>query len=445
MNTIAIDCGASFIKGALINDDGIIMTQQQQQAPVVHCEQNILKPTQINSLFLMVEKMIEDLANNEREVKLCISNEMHGFMLAFEDGTPYTDYISWQKEYGSVRINRETAANILTSKKYSEDIRKSGMPLRNGLPSCNLLYLKRLGCIDNVKSKLYFYTLGDYIIRRFANIQPICHPSNMAATGLYDLEKGVWNESFIHEVCGKNVVFPTKTLEETVITVDKKGVRYYLYPAVGDQQAALLGAGLEDRNTLSFNLGTGAQVSVLTDKVVFDTGYQIRPYFGEEYIKTIPHLPSGRALNVYIRFFEDVFKQFGIFIERDEIWRVLLNASDQIEKSNLICDMSFFENPITDHNVGSITNIGEYDLCVGTLLNGIFEQMINNFVWAADKIQPNEEKIERIIFSGGVARKIKRIRNGIAEHYQSDIEIIVAMNETLLGLFKYGKGGVYGK
>lgn len=444
MNTIAIDCGASFIKGALINDDGIIVTQQQQQAPAVHSEQNILKPVQINSLFLIVEKLIEDLANNEREVKLCISNEMHGFMLAYEDGTPYTDYISWQKEYGSVRINGETAANILSSKKYSEDIRKSGMPLRSGLPSCNLLYLRRLGCVDNVKDKLYFYTLGDYIIRRFANIQPICHPSNMAATGLYDLEKNDWNDSFIHEVCGENIVFPAKTSEEDVIAIDRKGVRYYLYPAVGDQQAAILGAGLEDSNTLSFNLGTGAQVSVLTEETVFETGYQIRPYFGNRYIKTIPHLPSGRALNVYIRFFEDVFKQFGISIERDEIWRVFLKASDQIEKSNLICDLSFFENPITDHSIGSIANIGEFDLRVGTLFNSIFEQMIKNFVWAADKVQPDREKVKRIIFSGGVARKIEKIRDGISAHYLSGTEIHVANDETLIGLYKYGNGGTKG-
>lgn len=441
MNTIAIDCGASFIKGALINDAGIIVTRQQKQAPAVDGGQNVMKPVQINTLFLMVEKMIEELADNEREVKLCISNEMHGFMLAFEDGTPYTDYISWQKEYGSVRFNGETAVNILNSKEYSEDIKKSGMPLRSGLPSCNLLYLRRLGYVDNVKGKLYFYTLGDYIIRRFADIQPICHPSNMAATGLYNLKKNDWNEDFIHEVCGKNVVFPAKTPEENVISIDRKGVRYYFYPAVGDQQAALLGAGLEDLNSLSFNLGTGAQVSVLTKEAVFERGYQIRPYFGERYIKTIPHLPSGRALNVYIRFFEDVFKQFGFSVEREEIWRVLLNASDRTEKSDLICDLSFFENAVTEHIMGSIANIGEFDLGVGTLFNSIFEQMIKNFIWAADKVQPDREKVKRIIFSGGIARKIEKIRDGISAHYLSGTKINVADDETLIGLYKYGNGG----
>lgn len=121
-----------------------------------------------------------------------------------------------------------------------------------------------------------------------------------------------------------------------------------------------------------------------------------------------------------------------------------MKASDQIEKSNLICDLSFFENPITDHSIGSIANIGEFDLRVGTLFNSIFEQMIKNFVWAADKVQPDREKVKRIIFSGGVARKIEKIRDGISAHYLSGTEIHVANDETLIGLYKYGNGGTKG-
>lgn len=443
MNTIEIDCGASFIKGALTREDGSLIEQRRQQAPPVPDKQNILNPVQINRLLVIVEEMIESLARNEREVRLCISNEMHGFLLAYEDGMPYTDYISWQKEYGSVKTDGEAAIDILSHMRYEEEIRKSGMPLRKGLPSCNLLYLKRLGCLERAKGRLYFYTLGDYIIRRFANIQPVCHSSNMAATGMYDLEKGDWNHNLISLICGEKLVFPPKASKKKtyVIEADRNGIKYDIYPAVGDQQAALLGGGLEDSDTVVFNLGTGAQVSVLSETVDFGTGYQIRPYFGR-YIKTVPHLPSGRALNVYIRFFEDIFKQFDIPVERDEIWRVLSGVSGHIGKAALICDMSFFENPLTDHSVGSITNIGEFDLCLAGLMNGIFECMINNFILASDRIQ-QPGKIKKIIFSGGVAEKIEKIRNGIAAYYPEDTEIKVAKDETFAGLHRYGNGELY--
>lgn len=440
MNTITIDCGASYIKGALINKDGVVLKKQQKQAPAVCKNEDILASGWINTLYVIVKKMIEELAENVKETKLCISNEMHGFILAYENGTPYTDYISWQREFGAVRNESDgkSAVNILSQCEYETDILKSGMPLRAGLPSCNLFFLKRAGYLKNynTEEKLFFYTLGDYIIRRFANLQPICHPSNAAATGLYYLENETWNYRLIEMISGKDMVFPEVGSRE--ILINRAGIRYHIYPAIGDQQAALLGAGLMNSGELSFNLGTGAQVSVLADRPEFGTEYQIRPYFAGRYIKTIPHLPSGRALNVYIRFFEDVFKRFQIQIDQDTIWKVLID-SVKFRESNLICDMSFFENPITDHKMGSIQNIGEYDLSVENLMNGIFEQMAENFLWAANKIQPNENHVKKILFSGGIGRKIEMIRKRIVEHYSGDVMIQVAENETLIGLYKYGK------
>lgn len=441
MNIIAIDCGASFIKGALISSDGVILARCQRQAPDVHGKEDILTPHQIDSLCIMVEKMIEEFACNAKEIKLCVSNEMHGFMLAYENGAPYTDYISWQKEFGSKQSKSDgkSALTILSQKVYKEEIVKTGMPLRAGLPSCNLFFLNRSGYLENFyeEKKLYFYTLGDYIIHRFAGIQPICHPSNAAATGLYHLEKNIWNKRLIDVVCGKCVEFPEIGSHEVV--ANRGGVTYHIYPAIGDQQAALLGAGLMEKQELSFNLGTGAQVSLLTDMLEFSDVCQIRPYFAGNYIKTIPHLPSGRALNVYIRFFEDIFRRFHIHFDKEEIWKVLINSA-QAEKSNLVCDMSFFENAITDHMTGSIQNIGEFDLSVSSLMSAILKEMVKNYMWAADKIQPNREHVKRILFSGGIGKKIGLIRDQIAEHYSEDVTIQVAVDETLIGLYRYTKG-----
>lgn len=435
MNTIAIDCGASFIKGALISDKGDIVAQVQKQALAVSENEEILVPVRIHKLFVLVKEMIEALASGNDEVKLCISNEMHGFILAYEDGRPYTDYISWQEEFGAVKGENleKSAVELLDQDEFKEEIQKSGMPLRAGLPSCNLRFLKDKGCL---KDKLYFYTLGDYLIRCFADVSPICHPSNAAATGLYHLGNNKWNGRLIEFVCGQDIEFPEVGLQE--IKINRSGIIYHVYPAVGDQQAALLGAGLMDDQEISFNLGTGAQVSRLIDTPQFGDGYQIRPYFGGKYIKTIPHLPSGRALNVYIRFIEDIFNQFHMQLDKDKIWEVLLDSA-KVGKSGLICDMSFFENPITDHITGSIHNIGEFDLSLANLMNGILKQMANNFIWAADKIQPDKDRVKKVLFSGGIGKKVGMIREQIAAHYSNDVIMQVAENETLIGLFMYGK------
>ncbi|MDE6530771.1 MAG: hypothetical protein K2K96_08345 [Lachnospiraceae bacterium] len=441
MNTIAIDCGASYIKGALIAD-GTILLQKQAASPAVPNSGEILSPVWIQALLPIVKEMLMQLADGQDEVKLCISNEMHGFMLAYDDGTPFTDYISWQKEYGSISVHGVCAMTILGEERYTEDIRSSGMPLRSGLPNCNLLYLNLAGFLGKTEKQLYFYTLGDYIVRMLTGTLSItCHPTNAAATGLYDLRSGTWNAKLIVACGGENIIFPE--VGKTATDFNLNGTRVMVLPAIGDQQAALLGAGLERDGDLSFNLGTGAQVSKLISEYSDDSAghirnYQVRPFFDDKYIKTIPHLPSGRALNVYFRFIKDILSKFCNGIEDREIWSAIIRAEQECQHTDIKCQMTFFENPITKETTGNIENISEYSLTLGSLYYAIFQSLADNFIWAAKEIEPDLSKVERIIFSGGIAARLESVRDRIMGSYDRNIKVVVAENETLTGLYRYG-------
>ncbi len=437
MNTIAIDCGASFLKGALFQNNTIVK-RAQRQSPVVHCNEGLLEPVQINHLMSMVKDLILDLASDIDSFTLCLSNEMHGFILANHDGSPYTDYISWQKEFGSEKLDGKTSVDILKQDEYSEDIIRSGMPLRGGLPSSNMLYLKKIGLLSD--KSLFFYTLGDYIIRQLSGKEPICHSTNAAATGLYDVISGQWNNRLIELVSVKNVDFPQIGLAPIHFLLE--GHKVDCLPALGDQQAALLGAGFESEDDISFNLGTGAQVSKLTRNVELSQNYQTRPYFGGYYLKSIPHLPSGRALNVFIRFFHNVLQVFGVDKSDADIWQCLLDEEKKCHHSELKVDLSFFQTPLTDHTVGSIYNIAEQELTVGKLMKAIINQMASNFIEIAERIEPDNTIIKRLVFSGGVARRISSLREEIISHYGNNIPVVVSEDETLVGLNKYASNEI---
>lgn len=441
MNTIAIDCGASFIKGALIAD-GRILRQERAVSPAVPDSKEILSPVWIRTLLPMVRNLLIQLADGQDKVKLCISNEMHGFLLAYEDGMPFTDYISWQKEYGSISVDGICAMKMLGEERYAEEIRRCGMPLRSGLPNCNLLYLKLSGILEKAEEKLYFYTLGDYIVRMLAGTPSIiCHPTNAAATGLYDLGTGTWNDTLIAVSGGKDIIFPK--VGETAIEFLLNGTGITVLPAVGDQQAALLGAGLEHESDLSFNLGTGAQVSKLILDYKQTGNYQIRPFFDGRYIKTIPHLPSGRALNVYFRFIKDILSKFCGETEDREIWSAIIRAEQECGDTDIKCRMTFFENPMTKETTGNIENIGEYSLSVGSLFCAAFQSLADNFIWAAKEIEPDSTKVDRIVFSGGIAAGLQSVRNRIISLYDRDIKVTIAENETLIGLYRYGDKKIF--
>lgn len=437
MNTIAIDCGASFIKGAMIREGNIILKRSFQSPPVHNQKKSILSPDYINLLMLKIKEIITDLAENEKEILLCISNEMHGFILAYSEGTPFTDYISWQKEYGSIAINGISSVDILQSPDHEEDVLYSGMPLRAGLPTCNLLYLSRSGQINNTNEKLYFYTMGDYILKCLSGKEPLCHITNAAASGFVDLRTKNWNHNLIKAAMAEKIIFPKIGTEEFEFKFND--ILIHALPAIGDQQAALLGSGLNDDNSLSFNLGTGAQVSKIVSEMKYSKNYQIRPYFHGKYLKTIPHLPSGRALNVYLRFFKDFLQKANIKAEENYIWDILINSESEYSDNDLSVDLSFFENPITNNINGSIENISEDNFNISNLIHAIFCQLANNFLWAANIIEPDKEKIRTLIFSGGIAKKIESVRKMISKHYDNKTDIIIASDETLLGLHKYGQ------
>lgn len=436
MITITIDCGASFIKGAAFAD-GQQIREMYRTSPEVHRSQSLFSPQQIRPLVQLVRQMIIELADGEREAELSFSNEMHGFILACANGEPYTDYISWQKEYGSVPVDGISSVQLLEGREeLQEDICHTGMPLRGGLPSCNLLYLSRSGQMLNGAEQLRFYTLGSYLLRDLSGKEPAEHPTNAAATGLYDLRKNDWNWKYIEEVCGSKIVFPQIGHERMEFTLD--GIQVYALPALGDHQAALLGADFVHDTDLSFNLGTGAQVSCLTDTPSCGSGYQIRPYFGGKYLKTIPHIPSGRALNVYFRLIQSVLKQYGFALDEDGIWSGIVEAAEGSGASDLKIDLSFFENAITPFTKGSITQIGEHALTMGNLMGSVLRTMAGNFILAADRVEPDPARVERLVFSGGVARKFDRLREEISVHYP-EAEVSVASNETLVGLYRYAK------
>ncbi len=428
MNIIAIDCGASYIKGAKIVN-GIIIERRQEVSPKICRDEELLKPKQIYKLINLVDSMIQKLVRGEKEVKLCISNEMHGFLLTDINGTPYTDYISWQNELGSDELS------ILKQEKFNKLIQKTGMSLRAGLPSCNLFHLCNHNYINDC-FPIYFYTLGDFLIRKFTDKQPVCHPTNAAATGLYDINKEEWNKELINQIGSSKIVYPE--IGERIITICKYKVLFHVFPAIGDYQAALLGAGIQE-NMISINLGTGAQVSVLSKAMKLSKEYQICPYFYSNYLYRIAHLPSGRAINVYYRFFKEFLFLLNIEVSDEKLWELLLKEAENSKNTKLLFDMSFFENPITHNTVGSIQNISEYGFTVGNVIRGALNQMINDYMWAINKICPNVDNIDTILFSGGLANKISIIREELINNMPNVSNIILAKDETILGLYKYGE------
>ena len=449
MRTIAIDCGASFIKTAYFDNDVEVPQEVQSYATSSPGELELLDardaelPIQLRRTVTMIRKALLGYSRPGEELQLGICNEMHGFVITDEEGKPITDYVSWQMEYSRERYSK----NITWGEHYIEildkqDITYTGMPLKPGLPSTNLPYILKHNKEQCCSGTIYFYTLGDFVIHWLANQQICMHPTNAAATGLYNLMNNNWNSNLLSSLGLEHVCFPVIS-DNAVITFVWRERTIYVKPAIGDQQAALRGADLCKKQQLSINMGTGGQVGRLTDTLLFSEQYQIRPYFNDMYLMTVPHIPSGRALNVYIRFVQQIAEEFaGHPISNDQIWKWIFREMECVDQDEglMNIDLSFFANAITKNEKGSITGIEENSLKIGNLFQSIFLQMAKNIKECAQRIN-NGCVVEELVFSGGIVRRNNILREMIQAFYpQADIQI--AANETLIGIYRYVRSDV---
>jgi glycerol kinase len=194
------------------------------------------------------------------------------------------------------------------------------------------------------------------------------------------------------------------------------GTSIPVFAAVGDQQASLLGAGLGP-NIAIVNAGTGGQVAKLVSNIP-QTQNKIRPYFEEQYIETITHIPAGRFIAKFLRRAND---HYGTNFDWTWLWQ---DSDFQITEP---------PSPKLDWNYDSF--FGRYineqkSICEAK--NTFLGELSKNFTGALSKLDLKETEL--IILAGGVAQKWKIMKREIQNEFGIPIEVSTSAETTLNGL-----------
>jgi sugar (pentulose or hexulose) kinase len=204
------------------------------------------------------------------------------------------------------------------------------------------------------------------------------------------------------------------------------------YTAVGDYQCALLGSLLEE-DELSINISTGSQASRIVPGLTLGD-YQTRPFFDGKFTNTISHLPAGRSLNVLVDLLCEITEAQG-GLSKDP-WSYIIAAAEAADSTGLQVNLGFYPGPWGDR--GSIANIREKTLNVGTLFRAAFENMAECYQAAASRIWP-DRSWRRIVFSGGLALKVSLLREIIQNRFQCNARLSPVAEDTLCGLLLLAK------
>ena len=206
------------------------------------------------------------------------------------------------------------------------------------------------------------------------------------------------------------------------------GRRITCHAALGDQQYALLGVGL-DAGELSLNIATGSQVARRSRNGTAGE-CQLRPYFDAEFIRTVTHIPAGRTLNLLVRLLTEL-SPAGDSCSAAETWCRLAECVGRTPETDLDVNLSFF--PSVSGDRGWVRNLHEGNCTVGHLFRAAFRHMAANYREQSRRLG-DAEGVERLVLSGGLVRNMPPLQQCIMDEFGLPVRVACCAEDTLAGL-----------
>ena len=159
---------------------------------------------------------------------------------------------------------------------------------------------------------------------------------------------------------------------------------------LGDTDCVSRSMKLNEKEVL-INLGTGSQI-----------------FFHDNIISFIP---SGRALNVFYKFFLDLGK--NIF---DDMSNIELK---DLYTSSLSFDLSVFEQALNFKDNGKIINITEENFTYQNFTQSLLKSYLNQYVNLL-----KDYDLQKIYLAGGIASKIKIIKKYLEKELSAEVKYV---------------------
>lgn len=238
------------------------------------------------------EVLDELLEKYPETVSIGLTGQMHGILYTDQEGECLSPLYTWQDQRGMLPD--------FEGESMVEQIKRvCGVEISAGYGLATHLYHHRKGMIPARAASIC--TIPDYLgMVLTGRTEPLMHSSMAASLGFFDVPKGSFRVVELEQLGLEASILPQVTDEAQVLgTYKGRSVT----AALGDNQASFLGAvGLKE-NTPLVNVGTGGQISVLSDRYFEAPGIEARPFLGGRYLLVGASLCGGRAYAILEKFF----------------------------------------------------------------------------------------------------------------------------------------------
>lgn len=401
MQIIGIDIGTTSICGIAMDTElGVVLRSKTVNSYAFIEGNKPFEKLQSPEKIISLAKEILDSLICKETVAVGVTGQMHGIVYTDKNGKAISPLYTWQDERGNQQYKGTTYAEYLGS--------------FSGYGNVTDFY----NCENGLRPQeaIAYCTIHDYFVMQLCGLKrPLIHASDAASFGLYDLQ----NNRFDYEVNADIVTdyCIAGTYQNIPVSI-----------AVGDNQASVFSTLADEENVL-LNVGTGSQVSIISDHIVESDNIETRPYFENKFLVVGAALCGGRAYSILKDFYAQILG-YVTEVTEEQVYAIMSRMLSSIENTSLKVDTRFAGTRKNAHITGSITGITTENFTPAEITLGVLDGMASELYGMYRQMQTLKSGV---VGSGNGIRKNKHFVKIAEAKFGTAMKIPAHMEEAAVG------------
>jgi sedoheptulokinase len=356
-----------------------------------------------------------------------IAGQMHGILYTDNKGNAVSPLYTWEDNRGN-----QVYKGTLSYARFLSGC--TGYRLASGYGLVTHFFNLKNGLVP--KEAVKFCTVMDYLVMKLTgNTSPLIDPTNAASFGLFDLANLVFDHSALTSAVIPPDMLPEIKPSGTLAGFYKGGIP--VYSAIGDNQASFLGSAANINNSILVNIGTGSQISVYSEELVYGESVDVRPFPGGGYLLVGAALYGGKSLALLKSFFE---KTIGLFVPGFTGEITFYEMLNSVSRAALSDQNTLQVNPMFNgsrkdpEERGIISNISDTNFTPEGFMAGFLIGICNEMVDFYNEMPVQKQGENRYLAgSGNAVRKNPVMQKMLEISFERKLLIPVYLEESAFG------------
>lgn len=425
MRSIGIDIGTTNISTVVLDAQSrtVVKKCTVSNGSDLQTEHPWERTQDVQEICMKVLSAVDELLDEFEDIaSIGLTGQMHGIVYVDEEGSAVSPLYTWQDGRGNLpEFDGKTLCTQL--------LERYNVKTSTGYGLVTHLYNVKKGLVPVGAASIC--TIADYIGMVLTGRRtPLVHISQAAALGLFDSKVNAFMTDVIADAGIDVTILPRVTTEFDVLG-EYQGIPVAV--SVGDNQASFIGSVEDEENAVLVNVGTGAQISVLSRQHFAGQGIEARPLTRDKFLLVGATICGGSAYAALEQFFRAYAVAAGAPDQPQYgIMQRLLEEQNGEERWKVKTTFAGTrENP---DETGAVSGISTANFLPAAFIKGVLNGMAEELHELYRVIEGNVcLKRTKLIASGNGVRQNETLQTILANCFGMELTVVQNEEEAASG------------